>query len=106
VESWHPGRFSKKQSFISMQSPDGVILDTIKKADDNEEMLIKLFEVNGTDSMTIVNFESHPTLFWDTLFTEEADRKTPHDVGYKMKQIFFPIKAHETKFLRVFFMNP
>lgn len=106
VESWHPGRFSKKQSFISMQSPDGVILDTIKKAGDNEEMLIKLFEVNGTDSMTIVNFESHPTLFWDTLFTEEADRKTPHDVGYKMKQIFFPIKAHETKFLRVFFMNP
>ena len=73
--------------------------------EDNQEVIIKLFESSGRDEAVFIDFESHPTFFWVADETEQAFKESIVTVGYRKKTINFPIKAFENKIMRLYFMN-
>lgn len=66
----HKGDLPKEKEFISI-NPKNIMLSGIKKAEDTDEIIIRLYETDGVDTEAIVNFD--PALIRPNFTAMETD---------------------------------
>ncbi len=66
----HKGDLPKENGFISI-NPKNIMLSGIKKAEDTDEIVIRLYETDGIDTEAIVNFD--PALMRPNFTAIETD---------------------------------
>lgn len=54
IETYHKGELPQKDSFISIDK-DNIILSTMKKAEDNEDIIIRLYETSRKSTKAVIS---------------------------------------------------
>jgi len=99
-EPAHPGESSDSLFQLKVE-PNNIVIETIKKAEDSEDMIIRLYEAHGMDTQAILT--SNKTLAsvietdmleWD----KYVDAEVFHVDG---KKVAIALQEHEVKTIRV-----
>jgi len=94
----HSGELPKEFSFFSVSSP-AVVLDTVKKAEDDDSIVLRLYEAYGKPETVTVKLFKAPVKVWETSLMEE----NPVEVPFKGREINLGFKKFEIKTLKVKF---
>ncbi|MGE5341316.1 MAG: alpha-mannosidase [Candidatus Omnitrophota bacterium] len=94
----HPGNLPKEFSFFQVNSPN-VIVDTIKKAEDDDGIILRLYEASGKESEAEVSFFKEPKAIVGINLMEKKEKE------YKVtgKSLGLHFKAFEIKALKLVF---
>ena len=76
IEPRHNGELPKKHSFISIQ-PENVILTTIKKAEDSDDLILRFYEASGKDTEATIQMDETLKDVVETDLLEEEISKIP-----------------------------
>jgi alpha-mannosidase len=94
----HIGKLPKSKSFISIQ-PENVILTTMKKAEDSDDMILRFYENAGKETRVIIKLAEAPTGAKETDLMENMKSELPiDDIG-----IHANVQKHEIKTLNLTF---
>jgi alpha-mannosidase len=94
----HNGDLPELMSFISVDKSH-VIIDTVKKAEDSDDVIIRLYEAYGQRGNVIMSLEFTPLKVSECNLMEENDVSIP----LKDRHISFYIKPYEIKTFKVKF---
>ncbi len=98
VTDSHDGEFPKEYSFFTV-SNSGVILDTVKKAEDDDSIVLRLYEAHGIPEEVSIRIFRKPVKVWETNLMEE----NPVVVPFSGKTIKLRFKKFEIKTLKIKF---
>ncbi len=98
LASKHPGKLPRSFSFFSVSS-SGVILDTVKKAEDDGALVLRLYESRGKPEEVVLRLYKTPREVWETNLMEE----NPSPLGFKGREIPLKFKKFEIKTLKIKF---
>jgi len=99
VTDAHSGEMPELMSFVNVDSPN-VIIDTVKKAEDSDDIIIRLYEAYGQRGNVTMNFDSVPIRVSECNLMEENDVPIPA----QDRNISFYIKPYEIKTFKVKFV--
>ena len=98
VTKKHPGNLPLVYSFFSVDSSQ-VVLDTIKKAEDDDAIILRLYEAYGRPANVTLRVFRKPLMVKETNLMEES----PADVTFKGSEIKLKFKKFEIKTLKLKF---
>lgn len=100
IEASHSGKDSHAIRSIKVE-PDNVIVETIKKSEDSEEFVIRLYEAHGYDTEAVISFSHTPQSVQETDMLE-WDKYAPTDSFPVIRNdVKITLKKHEVKTIRV-----
>jgi len=76
VASKHKGSLPQKHSFISL-TPDNLVLTVVKKAEDSDAKVIRLYEVNGKEARGSIRFATPIHSAWQADMMEVREKELP-----------------------------
>ena len=94
----HQGQFPGIFSFFSVNSP-GVILDTVKKAEQGTAFIFRFYESKGKAEKAVVNFFKAPEKIVETDLMENELK----EIQFTGNKVSLDFKKFEIKTLKVFF---
>jgi len=94
----HNGNLPSRKSFFSVKS-SGVILDTVKKAVNDTDLVFRLYESKGTAEQASLRFYRKPARIVETDLMENTIRKLP----VHGKELTLNFKKFEIKTIKVAF---
>lgn len=98
TEKRHLGEWQKAHSFIEVQ-PKNIVLTVLKKAEDSENVVLRLFETNGEASVATITFDLKPSRIWEVdLMEREISELTTDE-----RSVSIPMGACEIKTIKVHF---
>jgi len=68
----HTGSIAQTSSFVRVDAPN-VVLDAVKKAEDSDAVIVRLYESHGARGPAVVTFDSAPTSVTECDLMEEND---------------------------------
>jgi len=102
IEPIHEGEIPPSHSFIEV-SPDNVILTVMKKAEDSEETILRLYETNNKDTEAKIYFDKAPSAIYETDLMEWGkyikEKKLPVTGNY----VTIPLAHSEIKTLKAYY---
>jgi len=81
--------------------PHNIVIETIKKAEDSEDMIIRLYEAHGIDTQATLTFNKTPVSVIETDMLEwdkYVDAELFHSDG---KKVAIAMQKHEVKTIRI-----
>ncbi|HHJ00557.1 MAG TPA: hypothetical protein ENJ81_00025, partial [Candidatus Aerophobetes bacterium] len=96
LESAHMGTLPKSFSFLRL-SPESVILEAVKKAEDSDTLILRLYETEGKKTRAELLFSEPPQKVWETDMMERKILELP----VHGKTVQLDIGAHEIKTIQV-----
>jgi alpha-mannosidase len=96
IESSHKGELPKAYSFVSVQ-PDSVILTVMKKAEESDDLIMRLYETSGKDTKTVIRLTETLKSARETDLLENETLQIPFQDG----TIQMPISKHEIKTVKI-----
>lgn len=103
VSSAHRGPWPAIQSFISLE-PTNVILTVVKKAEDDEALILRFYEYEGKPSEVRVTLSEEPVCAVEIDLMETGQHGTPLVV--LRNEIYISTGAYEVKTIKVWFSGP
>lgn len=100
IESSHGGRLPKSHSFMEVK-PDNVIVEAVKKAEDSDTIIVRLFEANGHATEAEILFARSPVKVLQTDLMEWGKYVDAKEFQAEGKTIRIPLAKHEIKTLQV-----
>ena len=96
TEANHDGKLPKVHSFVSAE-PDNIVLTVVKKAEDSDDTILRLYETAGKDTRAVIHFVETPkdAKETDLLENETFEAPTPE------KDIKISISKHEIKTIKI-----
>ena len=91
------GRRASNDSFITSDCPN-VIIDTVKRAEDDRELIVRMYEACGIDSEAEIRLNSPAAAIEEVNLMEETIRVLS-DGGNKLKLPFAPFEIRTVKIL-------
>jgi alpha-mannosidase len=98
VTESHQGILPEFMSFVSVDKSN-VIIDTVKKAEDSDDVIIRVYEAYGQRGKVTMNFKFNPEKALECNLMEENDQR----MFVKDKSIAFYIKPYEIRTFKVKF---
>jgi alpha-mannosidase len=92
----HGGRLPPEGSFFEV-TPENVILSAVKKAEESDGLILRLYETEGRASQARISFMFPPKSAVETNLLEEGQG----DLTVQNGSLVLPIGAHEIKTVRV-----
>jgi len=104
IEPPHNGELPMEHSFIEA-SPSNIIITAVKEAEDSDDMVIRLYEAHGLDTVATIRFDKAPSKILQTDLLE-WDKYLP-SVEYKVqgRSVSVPMKAWEIKTLKAKYLS-
>ncbi len=96
----HTGELPKSASFASLDKKH-VIIDTVKKAEDSDEIIVRLYEAHGQRGKVTVTFGFAPEEVAECNLMEEDDKRL--DVNGSAVSLY--VKPYDIRTLKVRFVN-
>lgn len=96
IEPSHEGNLPKAYSFVSAQ-PENIILTVIKKAEDSDDTIIRLYETSGKDTKAVIRVAENPKGAKETDLLEKETSEMP----VQEKTIKIPVSKHEIKTIKM-----
>ncbi len=92
IEASHKGHLPKAYSFVSVQ-PENIILTVIKKAEDSDDIILRLYETSGKDAKAEIHLADalRGAVETDLLENERSE------ISVREKTIGLAISGHEIK---------
>ncbi|NIM58490.1 MAG: hypothetical protein GTO16_06040 [Candidatus Aminicenantes bacterium] len=90
----HPGEYPPSFSFFK-PSPSNIILATIKKAEDRESLILRLYESEGTETEALIEFFHRP----DKIYELDLMENRLHSVPFEENSISLKFGKSEIKTL-------
>jgi len=100
TEAAHPGKSSDSLIQLNIE-PYNVVIETLKKAEDSEDMVIRLYEAHGRDTQAILTFNKTPTVVTETDMLEWDKYVDTESFQTDGKKVTIALKKHEVKTIRV-----
>lgn len=94
----HKGIFPPEFSFFQVQAT-GVILDTLKKEEKGDGLIVRLYEAHGRDERAALRFYKAPRQVYETDLLENKVRQ----VKTKGAELMLDFKKYEIKTLLIFY---
>ena len=94
----HSGELPKSKSFLSIQ-PENVVLTTMKKAEDSDDMILRFYEIAGKETRATIKLAEAPANAKETDLMENGKSELPIDDD----GIHANTRKHEIKTLIVAF---
>jgi alpha-mannosidase len=101
-EPSHSRELPPSQSFIEI-SPENVILTVVKKAEDTDDIIIRLFEACNIDTEAVIHFDRAPTSVRETDLVEWGKYIEEKKISIKGNNVTVPVAHSEIKTLKVHF---
>ncbi len=102
LEASHAGQLSASFSELDV-SPSSVVVESVKKAEDSNEFIVRLYETEDKPATAILNFHRSPRLARETDMME-WDKYVPlNSFPIKGSSVTVPVKPFEIKTIRVGF---
>jgi alpha-mannosidase len=98
IEPNHGGTLPAEKSFFGSE-PAGVILSSVKRAEDSDAVVLRVYESTGRDSRARIRLPAKPKSVVETNLMEEH----PKRVRFRGNMIELPIGHYELKTLKVIF---
>ncbi len=92
------GQIPNSASFVTLDE-EHVIIDTIKKAEDSDDLIIRLYEAYGQRGNIQMTFIEQPESVSECNLMEEDDKR----MNIKDRSVYFYIKPYEIKTFKVKF---
>jgi alpha-mannosidase len=92
LESPHPGRLPRQHSFLSVH-PSNVLLTTMKKAEDSDGVIVRLYESSGHDTEAVITVPNGLKRAVETDLLETKRTRVRLENG----TIRLPLHKHEIK---------
>jgi alpha-mannosidase len=96
VEANHDGELSKVHSFVSAQ-PDNIVVTAIKKSEDSDDTILRLYETAGRDANAVIHFAE---TLKDARETDLMENETSN-IPTKGKNIETSVSKHEIKTIKI-----
>jgi alpha-mannosidase len=96
IEKQHFGKLPKEYSFIKVK-PNNVILTSIKKAEDSDDIILRLYETDGKYADVTLTFDIKPIKVWETDLMENPLSELP----VYGKNVRISVKPCEIKSIKV-----
>ena len=74
IEPSHTGNLPKSYPFLEVH-PENIILEVIKKAEDSEALILRLYETIGQKTEVQIHFSKSPSEIWETDMMEREISK-------------------------------
>jgi len=97
VTDMHPGKLGKSFETIRVE-PENVLVSILKKAEDNNDMILRVYETNGYELETKVTLGLPVKSYVETDLLEQP---IGDDVQCKDNTIVFHLKPYEIKTIRI-----
>jgi alpha-mannosidase len=91
-------------SFLYQDAGSGIVIDTVKKAEDSEELIIRLYEPHGKRQSIVLNFGYPVTEFMEVNLLEQPIDNSALEVATNKLQIM--LKPFQVRTFRVTFAKP
>ena len=88
----HPGELPAQASFVQVNQPN-IIVEAVKKAEDNDDLIVRLYESTGATTHAAVQFGSPVSAVSLVNLLEEAARPLPLS-GNQVSLTFGPYEIH------------
>ena len=92
-------RYLQDPEFLAEIDRDHVILDTIKKAEDTKDIIVRLYEAHGQRGPVNLTFNRPIKKATECNLMEERDQK----VNWKGSTVRFPIRPYEIRTFKITF---
>jgi alpha-mannosidase len=93
-QSHHPSNFS-----FAHIAADNIIIETIKKAEKSDDIILRLYEASGATTRTTLTFDREINTIWSTNLLEEPER----DLDHQQKSVELTLSPFEILTLKVQF---
>jgi alpha-mannosidase len=101
-ESSHPGELSATFSWLDVE-PATVVVESVKKAEDTSEYIVRLYETEGKTSTAVLNFKGTPKTASETDMMEWDKFVPSQSFEIQGTKVMVPVKPFEVKTIRVGF---
>ncbi len=101
-EASHAGQLSASFSELEV-SPSSVVVESVKKAEDSNEFIVRLYETEDKPATAILNFHRSPRLARETDMMEWDKYAPLNSFPIKGSSVTVPVKPFEIKTIRVGF---
>ncbi len=88
-------------SFARIEA-ENVIIETIKKAEKSDDIILRLYEASGATTRTTLTFDREINTIWSTNLLEEPEKSIDH----QQKSIELTFAPFEIITLRISFVSP
>ncbi len=96
----HTGKLPKSKSFFSA-APSNVILTTIKRAEDDDDTVIRVYETNGKDTVATITLPASAASVIETNLIEQKPDWKPAEYKISGNTITFPLGHNEIRTLKI-----
>lgn len=101
-EPSHSGRLGSDYSVLDV-SPSSVTVESVKKAEDSNQYIVRLYETTGKPSTAELNFSRTPRVARETDMMEWDKFVAPTSYEIQGTKVIVPVKPFEIKTIRVEF---
>ena len=95
-EAVHDGPLAAEHSFVSVDA-DNVVIDCVKKAEDSDAVIVRLYEAHGSRGLVNLTFGDAPAKVTECDMMEENDCEVAHEGS----SVSFTIKPWEVRTFKV-----
>jgi alpha-mannosidase len=101
-ESWHAGELAGTFSALSIE-PANVAVASLKKAEDSDDFVVRLYETDGKAADAVLNFSRTPRSARETDMLEWDKYVAPKSFAIEGTKAKLSVSPHEIKTIRVKF---
>jgi alpha-mannosidase len=101
-EPSHSGQLSTSLSELEV-TPSSVVVESVKKAEDSGEYIVRLYETEDKPATAVLNFHRSPRMARETDMMEWDKYVVPSSFGIKGTSVTVPVKPFEIKTIRIGF---
>jgi alpha-mannosidase len=101
-EPAHAGELGRTFSALNVE-PANVVVEAVKKAEDSNELIVRLYETGGKAADSVLSFNRAPQAARETDMLEWDKYVAPKSFVIEGKKIKVPVAPHEVKTIRVKF---
>jgi alpha-mannosidase len=102
LEPSHGGELGASYSMLEV-APAGVAVESVKKAEDSKEWIVRLYETSGKAATAILAFARNPRRARETDMLEWDQFVSPQSFAISGRSVAVPLKPFEIKTLRLTF---
>ena len=102
LEPAHPGKLSRAFGALNVE-PASVVVEAVKKAEDSDDMIVRLYETNGKTAAAVLTFNRPPRSARETDLLEWDKYVAPQSFAIEGTKVKVQVSPHEIKTLRVKF---
>jgi alpha-mannosidase len=94
------GAWQGSEASFAQIEAENVIIETIKKAEENDDIILRLYESSGAATRTLLTFNAEIAAIWQTNLLEEVEKSLEH----QQKAVALTLSPFEILTLRVRFV--